>query len=462
MLAAVDPTQAPIAGPLIALVAGTAVILLLIARWKVHAFFALFFAATVVGLVVALGGFHNLTLVDAIERPTTKFGEAAGQIALVIAMAAVIGESLHESGAARRIVEWMFRLFGESRAGPALCVASFVLSIPVFFDTVLLLLLPLAREMAVRTGGGLTFYVLAICCGAVVSHSTVPPTPGPLLAAETLQVDFGLAVLGGVACGLIPGAVGLGLSRRLHRRLGEEGTTPEEAPRVDTMTPPSLLASLAPVFVPLVLVSVNSVMGLTRSGEQVHSTLDVAVAFLGNKHVAMFLGMTCGLGLVYRRSNDRTPSLGVFLGRPLENAGVIILITAAGGAFGGMLREAGIAGAIRGLAGGMPLNHVLLAWLIAAVIRIAQGSVTVAMITAAGIMTAVAEPSGWSCHPFWVFLAVGYGGMICSWMNDSGFWLVSRLCGWTERYTLRTFTVVLTAISITGLIEILILSSIFG
>jgi GntP family gluconate:H+ symporter len=126
-----------------------------------------------------------------------------------------------------------------------------------------------------------------------------------------------------------------------------------------------------------------------------------------------------------------------------------------------MLREAGLAGAVTALAEGRQLNYVLLGWLLAAVIRVAQGSSTVAMITASGMLMAVAGEEGWGCHPFWVFLGIGYGGLFCSWMNDSGFWLVSRMCGWSERATLRSWTVLLTAISIFGLIEALVLSTIF-
>ena len=172
-------TSAPVAGPFLALAVGVIFVILAIARWKMHAFFALMLAAMLVGLVIAVGGFGKLTLFDAIERPVFELGSAAGKIAFVIAMAAVIGECLTVSGGAERVVTWLLALFKEKRAGAALLTAGFVLGIPVFFDTVFLLLLPLARALAVKTGRDYTFYVLALCAGGVITHSTtVSVLPG--------------------------------------------------------------------------------------------------------------------------------------------------------------------------------------------------------------------------------------------------------------------------------------------
>jgi len=140
---------------------------------------------------------------------------------------------------------------------------------------------------------------------------------------------------------------------------------------------------------------------------------------------------------------------------------VIILITAAGGAYGAMIRNAGVGDSVRALAGDQAVNYVLLAWSLAAVIRIAQGSATVAMITSASIMLSIAGPAGFGVHPFYVFLAIGYGATVLSWMNDSGFWVISRLGGLTEGETLRSWTMLLTVISIVGLIQVLVAAAIW-
>jgi GntP family gluconate:H+ symporter len=451
----------PVAGPILALVVGVIFVVLAIGRWKIHAFFALMLAAMLVGLVIALGGFGKLSLLDAIERPVAELGSAAGKIAFVIAMAAVIGECLTVSGGAERIVTWLLALFREQRAGAALLSAGFVLGIPVFFDTVFLLLLPLARALAVKTGRDYTFYVMAMCAGGVITHTTVPPTPGPLLVAETLKLDLGLTILGGFVCGLLPAWGALVVARWINRRQPSQPPTLRGmGDEVASGPAPSLLLSLAPVVLPLVLIAFSSACVAFKP---VWFTPRVAewVNLAGNKHVALLAGMVAGLVLALRGRRSGTPGLGALLGAPLESAGAIILITSAGGAFGAMLREAGLAGAVTTLADGRSINYVLLGWLLSAVIRVAQGSTTVAMITASGMLVAIAGEQGWGCHPFWVFLAIGYGGLFCSWMNDSGFWLVSRMCGWSERDTLRSWTVLLSAISVFGLIEALILSAIF-
>lgn len=454
-------SPSPIAGPFIALAVGVIFVVLAIARCKVHAFFALMLAAILVGLVVAVGGFGKLSLLDAIERPMSELGSAAGKIAFVIAMAAVIGECLTLSGGAERIVTWLLDIFGAKRAGPALLSAGFLLGIPVFFDTVFLLLLPLARALAVKTGRDYTFYVLAMCTGGVITHTTVPPTPGPLLVAEALHLDLGLVIGGGFLCGLLPAFGGLLVSRWVNRR---QPTVPMATSGASGQTYsgtlPSLGISLTPVVLPLALIATASAIAGFKPG-WVTPDLTIWINLVGNKHVALMLGMVASLLLVWQQKRPEGFKLGALLGIPLESAGPIILITSAGGAFGAMLREAGLAGAVTSLADGGKINYVLLGWILAAVIRIAQGSTTVAMITASGMLMAVAGDQGFGCHPFWVFLSIGYGGLFCSWMNDSGFWLVSRMCGWSERDTLRSWTVVLSTISVIGLIEALVLSALF-
>jgi GntP family gluconate:H+ symporter len=457
---AVASIQAPVVGPFLALGAGMVFVMLAIGRWRMPAFFALMFAAILVGLVVAVGGFGQLGLVDAIERPVAEFGSAAGKIAFVIAMAAVIGECLTVSGGAERIVLWLVGSFGEKRAGAALLAAGFILAVPVFFDTVLLLLLPLARALARRTGKDHTFYVLALCGGSMITHTLVPPTPGPLLVAETLRLDLGLTIAAGIACGVLPAWGALGVARWVNRRMPTEPLGGQAVPTHPGGELPSLGLALLPVVAPVLLMALASVTAMLKPA-WLAPELARLVAFAGNKHTALLVGMVAALALALRGGGPKWPArLAHLLGAPLENAGVIILITAAGGAFGGMLREAGLAGAVTTLAQGRELNYVLLGWVVAAVVRVAQGSATVAMITATGIVTAIAAPAGWNVHPFWVFAAIGYGAMICSWMNDSGFWLVSRLCGWDERATLRSWTVLASAISLFGLAEVLVLSAV--
>ena len=454
-----DPvmTSAPVAGPLLALLVGVVFVVLGIAKWKMHPFFALMGAAMSVGLVTAIGGWGGGTTTEAIGSAAAALGSSAGKIALIIAMAAVIGECLTVSGGAERVVNETLRLCGEKRAGVALVGAGLLLAIPVFFDTVFLLLLPIARVLAVRTGKNYLFYVMALCAGAVIAHSSIPPTPGPLLVAEELGVSLAGAIGAGAACALLPAAGALGLARWLDLKVPVVQPTRADVHMANqTVRLPSLGASVGPVVLPLVLIGMTSIWKLWQGG-----LAPEWVVFLGDKHVAMAAGMIAALGLALTSEGGRSETLGGLLGKPLELAGPIILITAAGGAFGAMLREAGIGEAVTTLMAGQQINYVLLGWLLTAVVRVAQGSTTVAMITATGMLTAMAGQTGWGVNPVWVFLAIGYGGLFLSWANDSGFWLVSRLCGWDERTTFKTWSVTLSAISLIGLVQVLLLSAVF-
>ncbi len=433
-------------------------IVVAIAVWRIHAFFALAFAAMLVGLLSALdagtGG-----LVAAVERPLAELGGTCGKIAFPIALAALIGVCLTESGAADRIVRTFVAALGEKRADVALLLSGFVLAVPVFFDTVFFLLIPLARALTRRTGRNYMLYVMALCGGGVITHSTVPPTPGPLLVSELLKLDLGVAIVGGLACGVAPALAALALAHWFNRRvpvpLRETGGG-APADRAEADLPPFLPAVL-PVVLPVVLIGGASFLALIRPAG-VGGGWWSLVDFLGNKNIAMLAGAAVAVALLARAKRQGLGQLADVLASPLETAGVIILITSAGGAYGAMIKHAGIGDTVREFAEGRSLNHVLLAWLIAALVRVAQGSATVAMVTATGIMQSVAGAAGWDCHPFYLYLAIGYGSFFCSWMNDSGFWVVSRLGGFTEKETLRTWTVLLSVLSVTGLVQALVLS----
>src|SRR5690606_3959999 len=203
---------------LLILVASIVFIVVAIARWRLHAFFALVLAALLVALVSSIVGPGPADLAGAVEKVMVELGAAAGKLALPIALAAVIGVCLTESGAADKLVRRLIAWCGEKRADVALLASGFVLSVPVFFDTVFFLLVPLARTLARRTGGNYLRYLLAICAGGVLTHSLVPPTPGPLLVAERRNLEVGHARVAGLLAGIGPALVGLWLVNVLNRR----------------------------------------------------------------------------------------------------------------------------------------------------------------------------------------------------------------------------------------------------
>jgi GntP family gluconate:H+ symporter len=456
-----------IPAPLAILVVSVLFIIGAIAWGKLHPFFALVFAALLVGVLSAVAAPEPLALGKVVETVMVELGIAAGKIAFTIAIAAVLGLALMESGAADKIVRRFVAVLGESRAEWALLASGFILSIPVFFDTAFFLLVPLARALSLRTGKNYLLYVLAISAGGVITHGTVPPTPGPLLVAELLPVDLGLAIVGGILFGVLPALAGLAWCRWVNARypvpLREcpgaslESLAAVAARRDDEL--PGFAVSIAPIVLPILLIALTSI--LTASHVSLSPGLTQAVAFFGNKNIALLLGAIIALAVYARQKQVSLRSVGTVLGPPLETAGIIILITSAGGAFGAMINKSGLGAAITGLAGGSTINFVILAWVLAVVVRVAQGSATVAMITASTIILSMAGPAGFGVHPFYIFMAVGYGGFALSWMNDSGFWIFSRMGGFTERETLRTWTPLLTIMSVIGLLQILLASALW-
>jgi GntP family gluconate:H+ symporter len=273
--------------------------------------------------------------------------------------------------------------------------------------------------------------------------------------------------VGGIVFGVLPALAGLAWARWINRRLPvpvreTSGSTlaslGEIAGRREEELP-GFWAAIAPVIVPVVLIAAASVVAPFRAG--LPSGLVQTVEFFGNKNIALLIGAVIALIVYARQKKIGMKQINDGLASPLEVAGVIILITAAGGAYGAMIKNAGVGDSVKALASGASVNYVLLAWVLAAVVRVAQGSATVAMITASSIMLSIAGSGGFGVHPFYIFLAIGYGATTLSWMNDSGFWVISRLGGLTEGETLRSWTVLLTVISLVGLVQAMIAAAIW-
>lgn len=444
--------------PLTVLLIGTLSVVLFIVVFRLHAFISLMLAAIIVGILGQTVPEGANIWVVAVENAMKEFGVTAGKVSFVIAIASVLGIALTESGAAERIVNKLVQIFGESRAGIALLVAGFILSIPVFFDTVFFLLVPLAIALAQKTGKNFALFVMAIGCGAVITHSVVPPTPGPLLMTEDLKLDIGFVIGVGILSGILPAFIGYKYSQRQNAKMN---ILPPDFTEENTVTTekslPSFGASMLPILLPLVLIIAASLVNILYAGRNDNFTQ--TIQFLGNKNIAMFLGLLVSLYLWAKHKGLDLKGLGAQMERPLEIAGLIILITSAGGAFGAMIRNSGIGEMIQALsANGFSVNLVIIAWLMAAVIKFAQGSSTVAIITTAGIMSAIISTTTLAYHPIYLFLAIGYGAMVGSWMNDSGFWIVGKLSGMTEKQTLQTWTALLAVIGIVGGIQALVMS----
>jgi GntP family gluconate:H+ symporter len=453
-----------------------AAIIIMITKLRIHAFIALLFAAFLAGILAEkLPGEYGTTAdpskershwVQAIELSTTEFGTTAGKIAAVIAFAAIISYCLMESGAADKVVRRFLRLFGQKRAGDAIASSSYVLSIPIFFDTFFMLLLPLARALRVRTGKDYILYTMAICCGGVVTHSLLVPHPGPLAMAEILQVNVGRTIIVGLIIGIFPVLASWYTIKWINSRMDiplretagasiEELQKNVERPESEL---PSLFASLVPVLLPILLISLASTFDAITSLKNGNRAVYDIVQFVGNRNVALVIGALFAVMLLLKRMT--LAEIFTRIGPPLETAGMIILITSAGGAFGLMLKNAGVGTAIQTLMEGRNVNLIFVSWFVAAIIRIAQGSATVAMLTTAAMISPMITAGSLPYHPVYIFCAIGFGAMMLSWMNDSGFWVVGRLSGFTEKETLKTWTVVVSVNSLVGLIATWIASTV--
>ncbi len=446
--------------PLIVLLVGIATVVILIAVLRIHAFLSLLFAAAVVGILSStLPGDYTNHWVRAVELSMTEFGIVAGKIAFVIALASILGVALTNSGAAEKIVIKFIGLLGERWAPIALLISGFILSIPVFFDTVFFLLIPIGYSMGRRLGKNYLLFVMAISAGAAVTHHLVPPTPGPLIMAETLQLNLGMVIVMGMLAGIIPGIAAYLYSVRLSKKLVVQPPDFIDDQNLEESKLPAFSLSILPIVVPLVLIIIAS--ALQYLSPDADDTGSAFINFIGNKNVAMLFGTILALWLLARQKGWTLRQVGTSMEKPLEIAGIIILITSAGGAFGGMIKHSGIGGWIEHLATqGLQINYIILAWIVAAVMKIAQGSGTVSMITSSAIMFTLISGIDLPYHPIYILLAVGFGAMFITWMNDSGFWVICKLSGFTEKQTLQTWTVVLGIIGIVGLIETLILAKI--
>ncbi|HSI32557.1 MAG TPA: hypothetical protein VK986_03125 [Tepidisphaeraceae bacterium] len=461
--------------PFVVLAIGVGLVITLITVVRLHAFVALVLSALAAGLMAApatIGAPGSGILKSsqfkphwghferAIEGTAIGLGETAGGISIIIALASIIGMCMLHSGAADRIVRWFLGIFGEARAGLALLVSTYIVSIPIFFDTLFMLLVPIARALHLRTGRDYTLYVMAICTAGIITHSMVIPHPGPLAMADSLRIDIGLSVLMGLGSGVFPLIAGWFLSKWVNRRMDHEVVVPHDpaeagaAHRPLSELPP-LWLSLCPVILPVILMSAASTVNVFRAD---FPRLYETVAFVGNRNISLMIGAAFGLYLLMRQSGWGLKEIGERIGGPLETAGIIILITAAGGAFGFMLRAAGVGDAIKSSVEGVNVSYIVLAYGVSLVIRIAQGSATVAMLTTAGMLAPLLGSLPY--HPVYIFLAIGYGAFGVSWMNDSGFWVVSRLGGLTERQMLRSWTLMSTVVSFAGLLTTLTLATI--
>lgn len=394
------------------------------------------------------------------ERVADGFGRTCTGIAILIALAAIIGKCLLDSGAADRIVRSTLKLFGEKNAPLSFTLSGFALATPVFFDTVFYLMIPIGKAMRLRTGRNYLLYVMTIVTGGTMAHSLVPPTPGPLFVAEELGVDIGTMIIAGGIVGLFVAAFGYFYATWANRvwELPLRETTDMSldelqgiADRPDSELPPFWMAIL-PIVLPVFLISGFTFMNSLKNSLEISDNVMYLAATLGNKNIAMTISAVIAIAMLAMQKRTKLAELSESIQAALASGGVIILITAGGGAFGKALQQTGIAGLIQDLNMASPVVIVTAAFFITALIRAAQGSATVSMITAVGIMAAFADPDVTGFHPVYLAVAIGCGSKMFLWMNDSGFWVIGKMSGMTEYETLKYIMPMTSAMGLVGLL----------
>ncbi len=405
-----------------------------------------------------------------ISRVTGAFGKACGSLGILIAMAAIIGKCLLESGGAERIIRSALGLLGEKRAPLAFTGSGFLLGTPVFFDTVFYLMIPLGKALAMRFRENYGLYIMTIVAGATMAHSLVPPTPGPLFVAVQLDVDLGLMILMGLVVGSVACATGYVYAKFVNGQdkwrvpLRDSADSPlaklEEIAKRDGKSLPPLGLSLLPVLLPIVLIAGNTI--LEELVGEPPAGLASFLSLVGDKNIALILSAAVALGLLAMQKRGDKQALFDSVQSALASGGVVILITAAGASFGTMLQQTNIAARIGGLAEQFEITGLMvlpMAFFVTALIRTAQGSATVSMITSVGIFAGMAATLPF--HPVYLAMAIGCGSKPFPWMNDSGFWVINRMSGMTIGETIRSVSFLMTVMAIDGLIAVILLAWFF-
>jgi len=426
-------------------------------------------------LVPAPSGFRLAS--SAIARVARAFGNACGGIGIVIALAAVIGTCMMDSGAADRVVRSFMNLLGEKRSPWALMGSGYVLAVPVFFDTVFYLLVPLARSFYRRTGKGYLKCILAITAGGAITHTLVPPTPGPLAMAESLNIDLGTMILVGAMVALPAAVAGILAAGWMDRKYNIPmrdipGHVEPETLSDDQL--PGLFESLLPVVLPVVMIACHTAAdsiakNLTESAPELAAraaSLTTYTAVFGNPNFALLISTAIAIRVYVRQRGASKEEIAKLTETSLMSGGVIILITAGGSAFGAMLKAASVGSSIEAIArdsfGGEISGMVILflAFGIASLLKIAQGSSTAAMIITAPMMADIVSGMSLPYHMVYLATAIGAGSLVGSWMNDSGFWIFTKMGGLTEEEGLRTWTPLLVILGLVSMAVTLILSNV--
>ena len=434
------------------LVSSVTLLLLMVLKFKTNAFISLIITSVYVGI---LAGMPINEIPASIQK---GMGGTLGFVAVVIGLGAIFGQILESSGGAESLAHYLLKKFGQSKASWAMMLTGFIVAIPVFLDVGLIILIPIIYALARDTKRSLLYFGIPLLAGLAVTHSFVPPTPGPIAVAEILKVPLGWVILFGIILG-IPTAVIAGpffgkyISKKIIVNTPsvflEEGQDVQQNESL-----PSFWLIIILIGIPLILIVINTLTGvMVKNMIITKSMITDILIFLGHPFIALTIATLLTiylLGIKRKMSRQKILDLST---KALGPAGIIILITGAGGVLKQILVDSGIGTMMAKSIAGSALSPIFMAWLLAAIIRVAQGSATVAMITSAGIISSILpvfkldEP-----HMALIVIAIASGATLLSHVNDSGFWLVNKYFGMSEKQTLQSWTIMESIIALCGLI----------
>ncbi len=430
---------------------GLVILLVLIIKFKIQAMIAILAGAIAIGLI------SGMSFEDIISSVNEGIGNTLKGIALLVGLGSMFGAILEISGGAQTLAVTMVKRFGDKKAAWALGITGLVIAMPVFFDAGLIILIPLAFSLAKRTDRSSLFYVIPLLAGLAVGHAFIPPTPGPVLVANMLNVDLGWVILVGIFCGIcsmiVAGPVwGCVCGRKYN--VPVPGHVANQADYDESKLPKfGTIAGI--ILIPLVLIILNSVAKVVPA----MSSAQPILGFLGEPFVALTIATAAAMILLGCRHGYNNEELEKIMTKSLEPTGMILLVTACGGVLRYMLQNSGLGDVIGNAVSSAAMPIVIVAFIVAALVRISVGSATVAMTMAAGIIAAMPEIA--DLPPLYLACttaAVAGGATVCSHFNDSGFWLVKSLVGMDEKTTLKTWTVMETLVGGTGFLVALIIS----
>lgn len=435
----------------IAALLGLAVLLVLIIKAKVQPIISILISA------IAIGLFAGMPFGMIVDSVGTGIGNTLKGIALLIGLGSMFGAILEISGGAQRIAITMVDKFGENKAAWALGITGLIIAMPVFFDAGLIILIPLAFSLAKRTKKSTLIYAIPLLAGLAVGHAFIPPTPGPILVANLLGVELGYVI----GVGVVVGALAMIVAGPIFGKyIGNKIMTPvpksiDELMEHDPKKLPSFLTVVSIILIPLVLILLNTLSKAVPALAGVQPLF----GFLGEPFVALLLATVTAMLILGIKNGYSKEELEKIMTKSLEPTGMILLVTAGGGVLRYILQDSGLGEIIGGAVSSSALPLVVIAFVVAALVRISIGSATVSMTMAAGIISAMPEIANYSpLYLACVTAAIAGGATVMSHFNDSGFWLVKSLLQIDEKTTLKSWTAMETIVGGVGFLGALVIS----